>query len=103
MFSKPVHETIANPSDIARPHDDQYIARSQMRLEKLLDIYKGVQVRHILPQGPGPRGEIRSRNLARLGGALAARKMSAINTLSAFCRLKASSSSSRAVRNAWWG
>ena len=74
MFSKPVHETITNPSDIARPHDDQYVARSQLRLEKLLDIHGGVQAGHILPQRPGPRGEIGGRNLARLGGAFSSTK-----------------------------
>src|SRR5208282_3685210 len=73
-FSKPVQETITNPSDIARPHDDEYIAWSQSRLEKLLDFHGGVQARHVLPQGPGPRGEIRGRNLARLGGALSSTK-----------------------------
>ena len=45
-----------------------------MCLEKLLDIHGGVQAGYILPQAPGPRGEIRGRNLTRLGGALSGTK-----------------------------
>ena len=79
MFSKPVQETITNPvrTSIARPHDDQYVAGSQLCLEKRLDFPGGVQARQvpdILPQAPGPRGEIRGRYLARLGGALSSTK-----------------------------
>jgi hypothetical protein len=65
---------MCSPSDIARPHDDQTIARRQVRFEVVLNIRQGVRAKHLLPKLPRPRGQVGRRDLVGLGLAFSGTK-----------------------------
>ncbi len=100
IFSNPVNKPIMHLSDVACSHRDHDVVGPQPVAQAGHDFLGGVQRGHCAAGCADCRSEVGRANLARRGGGSRARKTSATSTMSALCRLAASSSSKAAVREA---